>query len=544
MTKLVSTSAGGGNDMSGFNFPAVASQTATVSTATKFVLGSGAQTFTFTGTGFADFDANGVPSEGTVTGMTTGSIGHWSQFSISVSALWTIFENNDLAAFDNAFFSHNDMFYSTNTSTNSILDDNMSGFGGNDSFNMTGAVLGAYAELSGGDGNDTFTFAANFDPIADQIDGGAGNDKVELNGDYSGGVTFTATSMTTVEQLVLGGGHSYNLTMNAATVPAGHVLTVNAAALGAGDTLTFDGSAVTQGRFTIDGGAGNDHIVTGSQDNVLNLQEGGNDVATGGAGNDTFNFDAAFTNADRIDGGAGSDTVWLNGDYSDGVIFQATTMTNVEKLNLTAGHSYNLTSNDATVAAGHALTVNGSALGTADSLHFNGTAETNGVFVLYGGAGNDTLIGGSGIDKLKGGDGADYLSGGPGRDTFIYTAVHQSLGSANGQPAGSGFDTIAGLNAAMDKFDLWFRVTAIDSEITSGQLRQPFFDTDLTAALGASQLPVHTAVLFTPSTGDYVGHTFLVVEGNGAAGYQAAGDLVFDITGATGLSHLSTAMFI
>jgi hypothetical protein len=50
-------------------------------------------------------------------------------------------------------------------------------------------------------------------------------------------------------------------------------------------------------------------------------------------------------------------------------------------------------------------------------------------------------------------------------------------------------------------------------------------------------------VLFTPDRGTLAGHTFLIVDANGTAGYQAGQDYVIDITGATNLGSLSTTNF-
>jgi len=51
--------------------------------------------------------------------------------------------------------------------------------------------------------------------------------------------------------------------------------------------------------------------------------------------------------------------------------------------------------------------------------------------VLYGGAGDDTLLGEGGNDVLIGGAGSDVLGGGSGGDAFRFTA-----------PVGQGIDTI------------------------------------------------------------------------------------------------------
>ena len=61
------------------------------------------------------------------------------------------------------------------------------------------------------------------------------------------------------------------------------------------------------------------------------------------------------------------------------VVFGAATMVNVEKLTLGAIFNYNLTTNDATVAAGQTLTVVAN-LAPSNSLIFDGSAESNGNF--------------------------------------------------------------------------------------------------------------------------------------------------------------------
>ena len=398
--------------------------------------------------------------------------------------------------------------------------------------------------VTGGAGNETFDVGATLS-ATDQINGGSGTNTVKLDGDYSGGLIFSASTMVNVEKIVIAAGHSYSLTTADATVAAGQTLTVNASALRAGDVLTFNGGHETNGRFVLAGGAGNDVLTGGAGNDVFtgnagndtfNLSFGGNDTASGGLGNDTFVMGAALTAADKIDGGNGNDTVMLNGDYSAGVVFGAKTMASVEKIVVAAGHSYNLATADATVAAGQTLTVDGSALRAGDVLTFNGGHETNGRFALTGGAGNDVLTGGAGNDVLTGGGGADVLTGGGGHDQFQYVAVSDSTGSS--------YDRITDFDATMDKFVLPTTVTGVDSEVTVGALSQSSFNTDLSAALTSAQLAIGHAVLFAPNSGTLAGHIFLVVDANGTAGYQAHQDYVFDITGAAHLSSLSPADFI
>ena len=138
---------------------------------------------------------------------------------------------------------------------------------------------------------------------------------------------------------------------------------------------------------------------------------------------------------------ARADTLTLNGDYSAGVTLAANTMVNVETISFTAGHNYKLTTNDANVAAGQTLTVDGSALGATDILTFSGAAETDGNFLLTGGAGNDVLTGGAGNDTFDlSGGGNDIASGGNGNDTFNFGAAF--VATNDQVDGGAGTDTL------------------------------------------------------------------------------------------------------
>ena len=250
------------------------------------------------------------------------------------------------------------------------------------------------------------------------------------------------------------------------------------------------------------GGAGNDTLVGGA----------GNDTLIGGLGNDQFVLAGNLRSTDKIDGGSGTDTVILSGDYTGAhaLVCSATTMVNVEKIVLAAGHSYKLTTNNATVASGQALTIGGSALSARDVLAFNGAAETNGRFIIIGGLG------------------ADNFTDGAGADTFVYTSAAQSTSTH--------FDTVNGFNFANDIFDIpgnLGTIKAIDKAVTGGKLSTATFDANLTTAL-SGHLGAHHAVLFTPNSGTLSGKTFLVVDFNGTAGYQASHDLVIRLTGQTG----------
>jgi len=180
------------------------------------------------------------------------------------------------------------------------------------------------------------------------------------------------------------------------------------------------------GADKLDGGADNDYLAPGA----------GNDQVIGGSGDDTLNLAATLNAADQLDGGAGNDRLLLDGDYSAGVTFTATTLVNVESILLADGHSYAFTLDDATNANG--LSVDGSTLTGGNALTLDGSAETSapltatggaGDDVLTGGAGDDTLTGNAGDDTLSAGAGIDILLGGAGNDAFLGLKTSETLSS-------------------------------------------------------------------------------------------------------------------
>lgn len=177
-------------------------------------------------------------------------------------------------------------------------------------------------------------------------------------------------------------------------------------------------------------GSVGDDIITGSaSDDVFDLSQGGTDIVNGGVGNDAFYVGAALTAADRIDGGAGfNDQVGLKGDYVGlrALVLSDSTLTNIEALAVLPGtvmpYSYDITSVDATVSAGQTFTVFGGNLAAGENFAFDGSAETDGAFLFFGGLGTDSFTGGArndgfffGPDKfgatdvIRGGDGIDQL---------------------------------------------------------------------------------------------------------------------------------------
>jgi Ca2+-binding RTX toxin-like protein len=198
--------------------------------------------------------------------------------------------------------------------------------------------------------------------------------------------------------------------------------------LQAGENLTFNGAAETDGSFLIYGGQGDDDL-------------------TGGQGSDAFFFgdDGRFSAADRVDGQGGTDDqLGLRGDYSAGVTFAATTMTNIETLVLLSAtdarfaapgtsFDYDVTLDDANVGAGQVLTISANSLKAGEDVTFDGSDESDGSFRFMMGAGDDTLTGGANADNFWGRLGQDVMTGGGGNDTFYFRAITESTTGAMDQ---------------------------------------------------------------------------------------------------------------
>jgi len=156
--------------------------------------------------------------------------------------------------------------------------------------------------------------------------------------------------------------------------------------------------------------------------------------------------------------------------------------------------------------------------------------------VLTGSATSDTLTGGAGDDIITGLGRDDVLTGGAGVDTFAYTGVWESKSRA--------YDTVTDFDAASDKLDLWYQVTGVDTPVVSGSLGFSHFDSNLASAVNASKLGAFHAVLFTPDSGSFAGDTFLIVDANGVAGYQAHVDLVILLGASSSPAGLDVTDFV
>jgi len=237
----------------------------------------------------------------------------------------------------------------------------------------------------------------------------------------------------------------------------------------------------------------------------------------GGTSNDTFTFSRQpFSAADKINGGAGTDTLSLQGNYG-ALNFNADTISNIEKLKLNGGVSggttYNITENDGNLLAGQTLSVTASGFTALDSLVFDGSAETNGTFSFTGPA--------AGTATFTGGNGADTFALNGGADSVRYTSASQSNGTA--------YDTVSNFNAATDAF-VWNHSLTFDNTVLTGQLKSTTFEANLTTAFAG--VSADHAAVFTATGGNMTGQTFLLIN-DSSVGYST-GDLIVRLTNQTG----------
>ncbi len=177
---------------------------------------------------------------------------------------------------------------------------------------------------------------------------------------------------------------------------------------GGGNDIIFGGI----GRDTLDGGDGVDSIFGEAQNDIL-IGGAGADRLFGGSGNDALFIDASDT---LIDGGAGTDRVTVQG---------------------AAGVTLDMTSSSIELAFGGVGADVFDATGSSVNVRQDGAGGNDS---LTGGNGGDRLRGEGGNDTLSGGAGGDTLEGGAGADVFIF-----NLNFAGGLFGAEGNDTVTDL---------------------------------------------------------------------------------------------------
>jgi Ca2+-binding RTX toxin-like protein len=228
--------------------------------------------------------------------------------------------------------------------------------------------------LTGNGGNDKLIGGAGNDTMI----GGEGDDVyvVDVAGDV---VTEAASAGTDRVETALA---AYTLGANVESL----TYTGAVAFSGTGNALANDikGGIAND---TLNGGLGNDTLSGGA----------GNDSLLGGDGDDALSAGTGVT--DVVDGGAGSDTLTVLGNFS-AYTRTRTTATDTKLVNAATGESITIR-NVETVAFA------------------DGDKSLDDINVNLISVGGDKLFGTSGADTLNGGAGADTMTGGDGNDTYV-----------------------------------------------------------------------------------------------------------------------------
>ncbi|NBT41619.1 MAG: hypothetical protein EBT20_14335, partial [Alphaproteobacteria bacterium] len=147
------------------------------------------------------------------------------------------------------------------------------------------------------------------------------------------------------------------------------------------NTASFGSNAATAsgaGALNINSGSGNDTIDASALGKSAIITSGsGDDQIIGGAGSDTFVLGTNLTSADRIDGGDGADELRFTDNNND--THDLDGVTNVETVTL-GDAATSVATLDNLVTSGKTLTVTAAALSGANSLTWDGSAETDGSF--------------------------------------------------------------------------------------------------------------------------------------------------------------------
>jgi Ca2+-binding RTX toxin-like protein len=245
-----------------------------------------------------------------------------------------------------------------------------------------------------------------------------------------------AISRDAAGQLLVNGGA---ISISGGRPTVANTALISVFGLGGNDTITLDEAMGALPRATLFGGAGND-VITGGSGNDLLFGQAGNDTLSGRGGKDVL---LGGTNSDTLVGGDGDDQsfgdagndriVWNPGDDTD--------------LNEGGNGIDTIEVNGGNGAETFAVTANGTRVrfDRVDSAPFSldiGTSENlvvnmNGgddrfsaagnlaaliTVTVDGGAGNDNIVGSNGADLLLGGDGNDLITGGDGDDVALMGA--------------------------------------------------------------------------------------------------------------------------
>jgi Ca2+-binding RTX toxin-like protein len=302
----------------------------------------------------------------------------------------------------------------------------------------------------GNEGNDTLEGAEGADTLFgnegdDLLRGGDGNDSL-VGGEGS-------------DSVIGGEGDDFINTRNTQAIPD--------------EAGVLSDPNPNDDRDTVEGGVGNDTILTGDDA----------DLVFGGDGNDSIN---AGLDDDTVFGGANNDTIigdegddLIDGGDGDDLLYGGSdTITPADQPN--NGSDPLPANNEDTITGGEG---NDTIFGFDDNDSLSGDAGNDALFggldddtlnggdgndSLSGDEGNDSLVGGAGNDTLQGGAGRDRLAGGAGADLLV-GGLGADLFTTNGADTIADFDATTGIQgtvgAATDDND-FIDLSALYNETT------------------------------------------------------------------------------
>jgi Ca2+-binding RTX toxin-like protein len=232
------------------------------------------------------------------------------------------------------------------------------------------------------------------------------------------------------------------------------------------------------------GTSGNDTAGGSPRNDFFNLQQGGNDSVSGLEGQDSFFFGAALTSADKVDGGAGTDTLALQGDYATKPLTFGAGLVGIELIALmpgndtrygapgTALYSYDITVVQENAAPGVQVRIDAARLRAGENFTFDSSAETDGWYRIAGGAGVDDLTTGSRSDSFHftaatWGAG-DRIDAGAGNDQL---GLQGNFTIAFGEAQLTGIEILALLSGRdmRENVDYNYAITSADGNVAAGQ---------------------------------------------------------------------------
>lgn len=313
---------------------------------------------------------------------------------------------------------------------------------GSDSLSM---AYGGIDLVDGQGGNDVLMAENNFG-AGDVFDGGAGADIVYFRGPQAGQIDLNGGNFKNIETLAVSGNNGASFLAAATLLTGGQMLNIDVRTLAAGQTVIFNASQVADGWFDFYDGASNDLFTGGAGADLFRAGNGagnsGSDLFSGLGGDDSFAMGASLDSSDIIYGGAGYDTIDLQGDYSAGLTFGGDGLASIERFTLRTGFTYKLYFNDGNLNTGEGVLISGDAdLGAGKFLYVDASAESDASYTVYDTNGNDTLLGGGGADTfwLVSG-GKDKVNGGGGDDNFT---VYGTLSNGDAYNGGAGIDRLS-----------------------------------------------------------------------------------------------------